>query len=103
MGLLAGVLVTLACLGHMDVAAIPGCRATASDTCTALMEGYPLPWLTADQNSPLIAKEALLNDCVQWALVSMSVLYLGWHWLSQPGRQGQPAHEGHLLQARQPR
>jgi len=77
-GLLAGVLVTLACLGNMDWVAIAGCRPAASDACTALVEGYPLRWLTADQNVPLIAKGALLKDCVQWALLSMSVLYLAW-------------------------
>jgi hypothetical protein len=91
-GLLAGVLVTLACLGHMDYALIPGCRATASDTCGALAEGYPLHWLTADHNDPVIFKGALLKDCTQWALVSMSVLYLGWSWTAgdtcnaSPGR-----------------
>ena len=84
-GLLAGVLVTLACLGHMDYAMIPGCRATASGTCTALVEGYPLRWLTAQQNDPLIFKGALLKDCVQWALVSMSVLYLGWSRIASDG------------------
>jgi hypothetical protein len=79
-GLLAGVLVTLACLGDMNYSPIPGCQATASDTCSALARGYPLHWLIADQNYPLIFSGALLKDCVQWALVSMSVLYLGWSW-----------------------
>jgi hypothetical protein len=84
-GLLAGVLVTLACLGHMDYALIPGCRATASGTCGALAEGYPLHWLTADRNDPVIFEGALLKDCVQWALVSMSVLYLGWSCTASDG------------------
>jgi hypothetical protein len=75
-GLLAGVIVTLAALGHLDFVTISGCRATASDTCTALAEGYPLPWLTAQQSDPLILKDALIRDFVQWALVSTSVLYL---------------------------
>jgi hypothetical protein len=83
-GLPAGALVTLACLGNMDWAAIPGCRPAASDACTALAEGYPLRWLTAHQNEPLIFKGALLKDCTQWVLVSMSVLYLGWHSLTAP-------------------
>ena len=83
-GMLAGVLVTLAFLGSMDFVAIPGCRPAASDACTALVEGYPLRWLTADQNVPLIFKAALFKDCVQWALVSTSVLYLGWLWLTAP-------------------
>ena len=77
-GLLAGVLVTLALLGNMTFVAVPGCRPAASDLCTALVEGYPLRWLTADQNIPLIFKRALLKDCTQWILVSTSVLYLAW-------------------------
>ncbi len=69
---------TLALLGNMSFVAVPGCRPAASDLCTALVEGYPLRWLTADQNIPLIFKYALLKDCTQWALVSTSVLYLAW-------------------------
>ena len=69
---------------------IPGCRATASGTCTALVEGYPLPWLTAQQNDPLIFKGALLKDCAQWALVSMSVLYLGWSRIARDGASTLP-------------
>lgn len=56
-------------------------RAAASEACSALAEGYPLHWLTAAQNAPLIFKEALLRDWTQWVLISMSVLYLGWVWL----------------------
>ena len=80
-GLLAGVLVTLACLGNMDWVAISGCRPAASDACTALAEGYPLRWLTAIQGTPVISKEALLKDSVQWALGCTSLLYLAWLWL----------------------
>ena len=84
-GLLAGVLVTLACLGSMDWVAVPGCRPAASDACIALAEGYPLRWLTAVQtNVPVIAKGALLKDCVQWALASTLALYLAWLWLTVP-------------------
>jgi len=75
-GLLAGVMVTLACLGSMDWVAIPGCRPAASDTCTALAEGYPLRWLTAAQNMPEISKGALLRDSTQWAMAAALVLYL---------------------------
>lgn len=85
-GLLAGVLVTVAYLGHMDSVTIAGCRVTASDSCTALTDGYPLPWLTTDQFAPLIFKRALFKDCVQWGLVSMSVLYLGWAWATAGSR-----------------
>jgi hypothetical protein len=83
-GLLAGALVTVACLGSMDFVAIPGCRPAGSDACSALVEGYPLRWLTAHQNVPLIFKGALLKDSVQWVLVSTSFLYLGWLWLTAP-------------------
>jgi hypothetical protein len=83
-GLLAGVVVTLACLGSMDWVAIPGCRPTASDACSALAEGYPLRWLTAKQSEPVISKGALLKDCAQWALASTSVLYLAWLWMTAP-------------------
>jgi hypothetical protein len=82
--LLAGAVVTLACLGNMDWIAVPGCKPAASDACHALAEGYPLRWLTANQGMPLIFKGTLLKDCAQWALVSMSVLYLGWLWLTAP-------------------
>ena len=83
-GLLAGVLVSLACLGSMDITAIAGCRPAASDACSALAEGYPLRWLTAIQGTPLISKEALLRDSVQWALGCTSLLYLAWLWLTPP-------------------
>lgn len=86
--LLAGALLTMALLGSMDWIAIPGCRPAASGACHALAEGYPLRWLTANQDMPLIFKGALLKDFAQWALASMSVLYLGWLWLTAPN-QGQ--------------
>jgi hypothetical protein len=84
-GLLAGALVTLACLGgNLDWVAIAGCRPAASDACVAVAEGYPLRWLTSHQNVPVISKGALLRDWAQWALVSTSVLYLAWAWLTAP-------------------
>jgi hypothetical protein len=88
-GLLAGVLLTLSCLGSMDWVAIAGCRSAASDACSALAEGSPLRWLTAYQNVPVISKGALLKDCAQWALASTSVLYLAWLWLT--ARQPPPS------------
>jgi hypothetical protein len=77
-GLLAGVLVTLAYLGSMDFITIAGCRPATSDACSAFAEGYPLRWLSADQGTPLIFKDALLRDSVQWALCCTSVVYLAW-------------------------
>lgn len=83
-GLLAGVLLTLACLGSMTFVPGPGCEPAAFHACGALVEGYPLRWLTAYQDVPVISKGALVKDCVQWVLVSTSVLYLGWLWLTAP-------------------
>jgi hypothetical protein len=83
-GLLAGVLLTVACLGNVDWITIAGCRPAASGACSALAEGYPLRWLTAYQNVPVIFKGALLKDCAQWALASTSVLYVAWLWLTAP-------------------
>jgi len=85
--LLAGAGVTMACLGHMDWGPVAGCRPAGSDPCMALSEGYPLRWLTARGNAPVIAKAALLRDFVQWSVVSGWVLYLGWLGLapSAPG------------------
>jgi hypothetical protein len=68
----------------MGVIAIQGCRPAASDACSALAEGYPLRWLTARQNAPVILKGALLKDCAQWALASTSILYLAWLRLTAP-------------------
>ena len=80
-GVLIGVLVTLAYLGNMGPVAVPGCSPAASVACTGIMEGYPLRWLSATQSVPVIDKGALCKDCVQWALVSCSVLYAAWLWL----------------------
>lgn len=85
---------TLACLGNGDFLPIPGCRTAASSACTALAEGYPLRWLTAYQNNPLISKGALLKDCAQWALASTLVLYLAWLWLTAPGDPSQKTVNG---------
>jgi hypothetical protein len=81
-GLLGGVLLTLACLGHMDWVTVQGCGPAP---CNALAEGYPLYWLTAVHNEPVISKAALLKDCTQWALACTSVLYLAWLGLTPPG------------------
>ena len=79
-GLFLGVVLTLACLGNMDIAAVPGCRPTAAEGCSVLAEGGPLRWLSAPQGTsvPVIDKYALVRDCAQWALACSSVLYLAW-------------------------
>jgi hypothetical protein len=82
--LLAGLVVTLMYLGSMDWAAIPGCGpagaaiAQLPSRCFALVQGYPLPFLTASQGTPEIDKAALVKDWAQWSLVSFSVFYLLW-------------------------
>jgi hypothetical protein len=77
-GLFLGVVLTLAYLGSMDMAAVPGCRPTAAEACVVLAEGYPLRWLTTPQGILVIDKYALVRDCAQWALACSSVLYLAW-------------------------
>ena len=79
-GALIGFLVTLVSLGNGAWVTIPGCSPASSDACVAVAEGYPLRWLTAVQNAPVIDKGALFKDGVQWTLVSCSVLYLVWLW-----------------------
>jgi hypothetical protein len=89
-GLLAGVLITLVALGHGDWVAVPGCHPAASSACTGVAEGYPLPWLTAAANTPVIDKLALFKDFVQWTLVAWSALYALCYWmLPAPYREAQ--------------
>jgi hypothetical protein len=90
-GLFLGVVLTLACLGSMDMAAVPGCRPSAADACIALAEGYPLRWLTTPRGIPVINKYALVRDCAQWTLACSSVLYLAWLRL-RPGPAPAQAH-----------
>jgi hypothetical protein len=81
-GAVGGFIVTLCYLGSMDFQPVPGCGpqgatvAQLPDRCFALAEGYPLRFLSADQNIPVINKSAMARDWVQWTLVSWSVLYL---------------------------
>ena len=73
---------TVLCLGSMNWQAMPGCGPPGVSMrqlpgrCIELAEGYPLRFLSADQNIPEINKTAMARDLVQWALVSSSVLYL---------------------------
>lgn len=73
-----GILITLALLGNVGFVAVPGCTPPGTLTCTSLAEGYPLRWLTAFQNNPMIDKTALFRDAVQWAVAAWSLLYLAW-------------------------
>jgi hypothetical protein len=91
-GVLAGLLVTLALLGNMTWAPVPGCTPAGSGSCIGLVEGYPLRWLTALQNQPMIDKGALFKDFLQWTLLSWSVLYVAWSSLyRQPGTSAEPS------------
>jgi len=83
-GLLAGLVVTLLYLANMNWTPIPGCGGPGASPdqlparCIGLAQGYPLRFLTADQNIPVINKEALVKDWAQWSLVSFSAFYLLW-------------------------
>jgi hypothetical protein len=90
--LLAGLVVTLLYLGSMNVAAIPGCGpagmtvAQLPSGCFGLARGYPMPFLTAYQGTPVISQSALVMDWAQWSLVSFSAFYL----LRLAGRRPRP-------------
>jgi hypothetical protein len=80
--LLAGLVATLASLGHEGWAAIPGCGpagatiAQLPNRCFGLAQGYPVRFLTATQSTPLIDKTAFAEDWAHWAIVSFAVLYM---------------------------
>lgn len=92
--LLAGLVITLLLLSHMDWAAIPGCGPASASLahlpgrCIGLAQGYPLRFLFGYQGVPEIDKLALIKDWAQWSLVSGSVLY-ALHVL-RLGRQDRP-------------
>jgi hypothetical protein len=81
-GAVGGFIITLCCLGSMDFQPVPGCgpqgatMAQLPDRCFTLARGYPLRFLSADQNIPEINKSAMARDWVQWSLASWSALYL---------------------------
>lgn len=81
-GVFLGVLVALGCVASMSWVAIPGCEPASSAACITLARGYPVRWLTATQNVPLIDAYALFKDCVQWTLGSWAVLYACWLWVA---------------------
>jgi len=53
-GLFAGAVVTVAFLGNLGFVGLAGCTPPASAACTAVAQGYPVHWLTANQGAPLI-------------------------------------------------
>ena len=91
-GLFLGVVSTLAYLASMGGVAVPGCGSAAAEACTMLAEGYPLRWLTAAQNAPVVDKYALVRDYVQWALACSSLLYVSWLRL-RPNLAPTPTHK----------
>lgn len=101
-GLLTGLVVTLLYLANMQEAALPGCGPAGATLahlpgrCVGLASGYPLRFLTADQNIPLIDKAALIKDWAQWSLVSFSVLYPIWlrHDAAPPAAEPSRARAG---------
>lgn len=90
-GVFLGVLVALGYAASMDWVAIPGCEPASSAACMTLARGYPVRWLTATKNVPLIDAYALFKDCVQWTLGSWAVLYACWLWSAAP-RGRHPCH-----------
>jgi hypothetical protein len=99
-GVAAGFVITLCFLGSMNFQPAPGCgppgatMAHLSDRCITQAEGYPLRFLSADQNIPEINKSALARDWAQWSLLSWSVLYLAYgSYLSAPARAGNQVPE----------
>lgn len=85
-GVFLGVLVALAYAASVNYVGIPGCEPASSNACTTLARGYPVRWLTATGNVPLIDAYALFKDCVQWTLGSWAVLYACWLWFGRAPR-----------------
>jgi hypothetical protein len=101
-GLLGGILLTFAFLGHMAWKQLPDCRQTIFGPrlthplagCATLEEGYPLrflssrPWVEQDTGrtssiaavsiggEPVIHGFALAGDWLVWSVASCGVLYL---------------------------
>jgi hypothetical protein len=86
-GILLGVSVSLVYLTRVGLDPIPGCSPAAADTCYVFGQGYPVRWLTAGQAVSRVHVGSLVKDCVQWTLVSWSVLYAGWLWLRPAPRR----------------
>jgi hypothetical protein len=78
-GTLLGVLVTLAYLSRTGMDPILGCSSPpGSVLCSVAGQGYPLRWLTPGPGASHVHVGPLLKDCVQWILVSCSVVYAAW-------------------------
>jgi hypothetical protein len=100
-GLLAGMIVTLLCLGQMTWKPLTGCGQRTSPSyslysppggCSTIDEGYPVRFLSTapalEQNpgirpgkaevdgAPVVSKAGLAEDWFIWSLVSCVVLYM---------------------------
>jgi hypothetical protein len=100
----AGVILTVAALGGSSFRSVPGCQApgylaphsASLNQCTTLVEGYPVPYLSAVPGlnldsgnkvtpanldlsaTPLISRGAAAEDLGIWILISFAALYLLW-------------------------
>ena len=86
-GVVLGVIVTLVYVYHSGLDPVSGCSPAAGDSCYVFGQGYPVRWLTAGQATSRVHVGSLVKDCVQWTLLSWSVLYAGWLWLRPASRQ----------------
>jgi hypothetical protein len=80
-GALAGLVVTLLGLSHLDTPTA-GCYGdggpTAGTLCVTFADGYPLPWLAAYHSALVVNWGAMLKDLAQYTVISVSVLYALW-------------------------
>jgi hypothetical protein len=90
------LVITLLYLANMKAVTLPGCGGTGAGLshlparCIGLGRGYPVHFLTADQNNPEIDSSAFIKDWTQWSVVSFSAIYLLWHQLTAA-----PPPDGH--------
>jgi hypothetical protein len=89
LGILAGLVVTLLGLAHIDFPA-SGCDAgRVSMTCLTVVDGWPLRWLGGYRSALVVDWAAMAKDLVQYAVMGTSVFYCFW---LGPGREkNQPA------------
>ena len=78
LGILAGLVVTLLGLAHVDFPA-SGCDAgRVSMTCLTVVDGWPLRWLGGYRSALVVGWAAMAKDLVQYAVIGTSVFYCLW-------------------------
>ena len=96
-GALAGLVVTLLGLSHLDTP-VAGCYGhggqVSSILCVTFTDGYPLRWLAVYHSALVVNWGAMLKDLAQYTVISVSVLYglwLGPRTREEPARGRIPA------------